>query len=138
MTTIAFLGLGNMGGPMAVNLVKAGHTVHGFDPVPALREAAAAHGARVFDTGAAAVADAEVVLTSLPNGDIVKSVYAEVVPAASAGALLIDTSTISVEDAPARNAPAPPRGGRTRPVSYKPNKQPPKRLRCIYRWWPDQ
>ena len=40
MTTIAFLGLGNMGGPMAANLVSAGHTVHGFDPVPALKEAA--------------------------------------------------------------------------------------------------
>ena len=41
MTTIAFLGLGNMGGPMAANLVAAGHTVRGFDPVPALKAAAA-------------------------------------------------------------------------------------------------
>merc|ERR1711969_425774 len=90
MTTIAFLGLGNMGGPMAANLVSAGHTVHGFDPVTALKEAAAAKGATVFDATADAVAGADVVITSLPNGDIVKSVYAEVVPAATSGALLID------------------------------------------------
>lgn len=104
--TIAFLGLGNMGGPMAANLVSAGHTVHGFDPVEALRDAAAAKGAKVFDTGAAAVAEADVILTSLPNGDIVKAVYAEVVPAAKAGSLMIDTSTISVDDARAINAQA--------------------------------
>ena len=110
MTTIAFLGLGNMGGPMAANLVSAGHTVHGFDPVTALKEAAAAKGATVFDAAADAVADADVVITSLPNGDIVKSVYAEVVPAASSGALLIDTSTISVDDARAVNAQATERG----------------------------
>ena len=110
MTTIAFLGLGNMGGPMAANLVSAGHTVHGFDPVTALKEAAAAKGATVFDATADAVAGADVVITSLPNGDIVKSVYAEVVPAASSGALLIDTSTISVDDARAVNAKATERG----------------------------
>ena len=110
MTTIAFLGLGNMGGPMAANLVSAGHTVHGFDPVTALKEAAAAKGATVFDATADAVAGADVVITSLPNGDIVKSVYAEVVPAATSGALLIDTSTISVDDARAVNAKATERG----------------------------
>ena len=110
MTTIAFLGLGNMGGPMAANLVSAGHTVHGFDPVTALKEAAATKGATVFDTAADAVAGADVVITSLPNGDIVKSVYAEVVPAASSGALLIDTSTISVDGARAVNAQATERG----------------------------
>lgn len=99
MTTIAFLGLGNMGGPMAANLVAAGHTVHAFDVVPELRDAAEAKGANVFDSAAAAVADADVVVTSLPNGTIVKAVYDEVVPAAKAGALLIDTSTISVDDA---------------------------------------
>ena len=82
MTTIAFLGLGHMGGPMAANLVAAGHTVRGFDPVAALKEAAADKGAQVFDSGAEAVADADVVITSLPNGDIVKACYAEVLPAA--------------------------------------------------------
>ncbi|MCH9766374.1 MAG: 3-hydroxyisobutyrate dehydrogenase [Actinomycetia bacterium] len=99
MTTIAFLGLGNMGGPMAANLVAAGHSVRGFDPVAALKAAAADKGAEVFDSGAAAVADADVVITSLPNGSAVKSCYAEILPAAKAGTLLIDTSTISVDDA---------------------------------------
>ncbi|MGE0216670.1 3-hydroxyisobutyrate dehydrogenase [Mycolicibacterium sp.] len=110
MTTIAFLGLGNMGGPMAANLVAAGHTVHAFDLVAELRATAEAKGAKVFDTGTAAVADAEVVITSLPNGNIVKAVYDEVVPAARAGALLIDTSTISVDDARAIHARAIDKG----------------------------
>ncbi|MCG7606501.1 MULTISPECIES: 3-hydroxyisobutyrate dehydrogenase [Mycobacterium] len=99
MTTIAFLGLGHMGGPMAANLVAAGLTVHGFDPVPASKAAAEANGAKVFDTGAAAVSGADVVITSLPNGNIVKACYAEVLPAATKGTLFIDTSTISVDDA---------------------------------------
>jgi len=99
VTTIAFLGLGNMGGPMAANLVAAGHTVNAFDPVPALKAAAEEKGAKVFDSGAAAVADADVVITSLPSGAIVKACYNEVLPAAKAGALFIDTSTISVDDA---------------------------------------
>ncbi|MFV8053691.1 3-hydroxyisobutyrate dehydrogenase [Mycobacterium sp. 48b] len=99
MTTIAFLGLGHMGGPMAANLVAAGHTVHGFDPVPASKAAAEANGAKVFDTGAEAVAGADVVITSLPNGNVVKACYAEVLPVAPKGTLFIDTSTISVDDA---------------------------------------
>lgn len=110
MTTIAFLGLGNMGGPMAANLVSAGHTVNGFDPVAALKETAKANGATVFDSGAAAVADADVVITSLPNGAIVKAAYAEILPAAKDGALLIDTSTISVDDARDIHAQATERG----------------------------
>jgi len=99
MTTIAFLGLGHMGGPMAANLVAAGHTVRGFDPVTTLRDAAAEKGAAVYNSGADAVANADVVITSLPNGTVVKSCYAEILPAAKEGALLIDTSTISVDDA---------------------------------------
>lgn len=84
---------------MAANLVAAGQTVHGFDPQPALKSAAAERGVSVFDSGAEAVGDAEVVITSLPNGDIVKACYAEVLPAAKGNALFIDTSTISVDDA---------------------------------------
>lgn len=106
MATIAFLGLGNMGGPMAANLVAAGHVVRGFDPVASSREAAEAKGANTFDSGAEAVADADVVITSLPNGDIVKRCYAEVLPAAKNGALFVDTSTISVDDARQINADA--------------------------------
>jgi 3-hydroxyisobutyrate dehydrogenase len=97
--TIAFLGLGNMGGPMAANLISAGHAVRGFDPVPAAAAAAAANGATVFDSTVEAVTEADVVITMLPNGDIVKRCYAEVLPAAPAGALFIDSSTISVNDA---------------------------------------
>ena len=106
MTTIAFLGLGNMGGPMAANLVAGGYRVHAFDLVPELKQAAEAKGAKVFDSGAEAVADADVVITSLPNGTIVKACYAEALPAAKAGALFIDTSTISVADAREINAQA--------------------------------
>lgn len=110
MSTVAFLGLGHMGGPMAANLVAAGHTVHGYDPVPGLRDAAAEKGVQLFDSGAAAAADADVVMTSLPNGDIVKSCYAEVLPAAKDGALFIDTSTISVDDARSVHQQAADRG----------------------------
>ncbi|CAN3127389.1 3-hydroxyisobutyrate dehydrogenase [Mycobacterium sp. smrl_JER01] len=110
MTTIAFLGLGNMGGPMAANLVAAGHTVHAFDPVEELKVAAQAKGATVFDGASAAVADADVVITSLPNGAVVRAVYDEVVPAAKTGALLIDTSTISVDDARTIHAQATAQG----------------------------
>jgi 3-hydroxyisobutyrate dehydrogenase len=97
--TIAFLGLGNMGGPMSANLVAAGHAVRGFDPAPAAGATAAERGATVFDSAAAAVADADVVITMLPNGDVVRRCYAEVLPAARQGALFIDSSTISVNDA---------------------------------------
>lgn len=110
MTTIAFLGLGNMGGPMAANLVAAGYTVHAFDPVEELKAAAQAKGATVFDGASAAVADADVVITSLPHGAVVRAVYDEVVPAAKTGALLIDTSTISVDDARTIHAQATAQG----------------------------
>lgn len=99
MTSIAFLGLGNMGGPMSANLVAAGHTVRGFDPVPTAAAAAAGNGVTTFDSAAEAVAGADVVITMLPNGDLVKRCYADVLPAATAGALFIDSSTISVDDA---------------------------------------
>jgi 3-hydroxyisobutyrate dehydrogenase len=99
MSTIAFLGLGNMGGPMSANLVAAGHIVRGYDPVPAAAQAAATNGAELFDTAAAAVAQADAVITMLPNGELVKRCYADVLPSAKAGALFIDSSTISVSDA---------------------------------------
>lgn len=110
MSTIAFLGLGNMGGPMAANLAKAGHTVRGFDPVPALRATAEGNGITTFDSGADAVTGAEVVITSLPSGAIVKRVYDEVLSAAGDGTLFIDTSTISVDDARDVNAAAAAKG----------------------------
>ena len=110
MATIAFLGLGNMGGPMAANLAAANHTVRGFDLVPALRDAAEAKGVNVFGSVAEAVAGADVVITSLPNGAVVKGCYAEALPAATQGTLFVDTSTISVDDARAINAQAEEHG----------------------------
>jgi 3-hydroxyisobutyrate dehydrogenase len=99
MTTIAFLGLGNMGGPMAANLVKAAYTVRGFDPVPAAVEIARANGVVPCDTAADAATGAEVVITMLPNGAIVGAAYDDVLATATPGALFIDSSTISVDDA---------------------------------------
>jgi 3-hydroxyisobutyrate dehydrogenase len=99
LSTIAFLGLGHMGGPMSANLVAAGHTVRGFDPFVAAATAAADKGVVVCDNPAAALSGAEVVLTMLPHGDAVKRCYAEILPSASQGALFIDSSTISVDDA---------------------------------------
>jgi 3-hydroxyisobutyrate dehydrogenase len=110
MTAIAFLGLGNMGAPMGANLVKAGFTVQGFDPVPAARAAAADGGVNVCETAAEAVRDAGVVITMLPNGNLVRQCYADVMPAATSGALFIDSSTIAVDDARAVNAYAVERG----------------------------
>ncbi len=96
---IAFLGLGHMGGPMAKNLAAAGYSVIGFDPVPAARQAAEATGVTPVASAAEAVAGADAVITMLPHGAAVKACYADVLPAAKPGALLIDSSTISVDDA---------------------------------------
>lgn len=110
MTTIAFLGLGNMGAPMAANLVNAGYSVRGFDPVPAARNTAAEKGVAVFDSGTIAVAGADVVFTMLPNGTLVKECYSQIMPAAQQGSLFIDSSTIAVADAREVNAYAAERG----------------------------
>jgi len=99
MTAIAFIGLGNMGGPMAANLVKAGHSVAAFDLVEKSRREAAAAGIIIAASARAAVADAEVVITMLPAGRHVVAVWADILPAARKGALFIDSSTIDVESA---------------------------------------
>jgi 3-hydroxyisobutyrate dehydrogenase len=112
MTAIAFIGLGNMGGPMAANLVTAGHAVTGFDLVPAALERAREAGVTVAASGAVAVASAEVVITMLPNGALVLAAYEELLAAAPAGALFIDSSTIAVDDARTANALATARGFR--------------------------
>ena len=98
MATIAFIGLGNMGGPMAVNLVRAGHKVNGFDLVPALMDTAKADGVTIADSAKAAVKDASVVITMLPAGKHVVSVWTDVIPSVER-ALMIDCSTIDVESA---------------------------------------
>ena len=99
MATIAFIGLGNMGGPMAANLVKAGQKVTAFDLVGALRDQASADGAAIAESSVAAVKGADIVVTMLPAGKHVVSVWNEVVPAMTKGALIIDCSTIDVESA---------------------------------------
>jgi 3-hydroxyisobutyrate dehydrogenase len=99
MANIAFIGLGNMGGPMAANLVKAGHKVTAFDLVAASRDQAKADGAGIADSAVASVKDADTVITMLPAGKHVLSVWTEVVPAMKKGALIIDCSTIDVESA---------------------------------------
>ena len=78
MSTIAFLGLGHMGGPMAKNLVEAGHTVHGYDPSPEAAVAAKENGVEVFAGGIEAVADADVVITMLPHGKAVIECYEQI------------------------------------------------------------
>ncbi len=97
--TVAFLGLGHMGGPMSANLVRAGHVVRGYDPVPAAVAAASVAGVTVVGSEAEAAAGADVVVTMLPNGDLVKRAYDALLPAAAPGTLFIESSTISVDDA---------------------------------------
>jgi 3-hydroxyisobutyrate dehydrogenase len=94
---IAFIGLGNMGGGMAANLVKAGHEVRAFDLAEAALERARENGCQTFTKASEAVVGVDAVVSMLPNGAIVKSVYtADVLGKAPAGALLIDSSTIDV------------------------------------------
>ena len=99
MTSIAFIGLGNMGGPMAANLVRAGRKVTAFDLVETSRSQAKADGAGIADSAASAVKGAEVVVTMLPAGKHVLSVWSEILPAMAKGSLIIDCSTIDVESA---------------------------------------
>ncbi len=97
---IAFIGLGNMGGGMAANLVKAGHDVHAFDLSPAALTAAAAAGCTPYDNVEAAVAGVDALVSMLPNGPIVDDVYRNhVIGHAPQGAILIDCSTIDVATA---------------------------------------
>jgi 3-hydroxyisobutyrate dehydrogenase len=99
MSDIAFIGLGAMGGPMAANLVAAGHTVRGFDLSDGARALAAANGVDVRDTVADATAGADVAFTMLPNGSIVRDVVmgqAGVLDSLAPGTVLVDSSSIDV------------------------------------------
>src|ERR1700686_5636954 len=104
MANIAFIGLGNMGGPMAANLVKAGHKVVAFDLVEASRAQAKADGAAIADSSVSSVKGADVVITMLPAGKHVISVWTDVMPSMKKDALIIDCSTIDVESAKAAHA----------------------------------
>lgn len=109
MADIGFIGLGNMGKPMALNLVKAGHGVKAFDLVADAVQALVAAGATAAATAADAARDVDVVVTMLPAGRHVRAVYEQdggVLSAARPGTLFIDSSTIDVETARAVNAAA--------------------------------
>ncbi|MBV8922434.1 MAG: NAD(P)-binding domain-containing protein, partial [Bradyrhizobium sp.] len=110
MTKIAFIGLGNMGGPMAANLVKAGETVIAFDLVEASRNQARSDGAELATSAAAAVKGVDVVVTMLPAGKHVLAVWNEVVLAMAKGTLIIDCSTIDVDSAKQAHALAAQHG----------------------------
>ncbi|MCL4766590.1 MAG: 3-hydroxyisobutyrate dehydrogenase [Hyphomicrobiaceae bacterium] len=101
MTRIAFIGLGNMGTPMAGNLVKAGYTVAGYDLVPANLERAVARGVTAAASAATAADGADAVITMLPAGKDTIAVYEmkDVLAAAAGGAVLVDCSTIDVASA---------------------------------------
>lgn len=101
---IAFIGLGNMGGPMAANLAAAGLPVRGFDVGEEALAAARAAGIATADSVAAAVEGAAVVISMLPNGALVDSVVAEALTVAKQRLLFIDCSTIAVDDARAIHA----------------------------------
>src|SRR4051794_5906050 len=113
MATIGFIGLGHMGLPMACNLIEARHEVHGFDaatgPVMALADTGGTGAVSI----AKAVAEAELVITMLPEGRHVRHVYMDpggVLASASSGALLVDCSTIDVDTARTLAAAAAARG----------------------------
>jgi 3-hydroxyisobutyrate dehydrogenase len=98
---IGFIGLGNMGAPMAANLVAAGHAVTGHDVAGVTVD-----GVTPAASAAEAATGAEVVITMLPNGAILRSVAAEVLPVMTPGAVLLDCSTIDVASARAVAAEA--------------------------------
>ena len=91
---VGFIGLGNMGGPMAANLVEAGHEVTGFDMADV-----SVDGVRLATSAQEAATGADVVITMLPNGQILRSVAAEIIPVMSKGAGFVDCSTVDVDSA---------------------------------------
>ncbi|MDH3661130.1 MAG: 3-hydroxyisobutyrate dehydrogenase [Alphaproteobacteria bacterium] len=101
MSRIGFIGLGNMGAPMAANLAKADHGVIGFDVAGVTVE-----GVANAESAAAAAANQDIVITMLPDGPIVRSVYQDIVKAAAPGSCMVDCSTIDVENSRAAHGMA--------------------------------
>ena len=113
MARIGFIGLGNMGLPMAVNLIKAGHQVEGVDVNPASLEKLKSAGGTSVEFVKVAASRADVVITMLPSGKEVRAVYlgaGGIIENANAGTLLIDCSTIDVDSARTVAAAAEPKG----------------------------
>jgi 3-hydroxyisobutyrate dehydrogenase len=98
---IGFIGLGNMGGPMARNLAAAGHEVAGFDPIAPYPD-----GVEPAKSGMEAARGRDVVITMLPDGEILRGVASEIIPCMSAGTVFLDCSTVDVESARAVAAEA--------------------------------
>lgn len=98
MAVIGFIGLGHMGGPMSANLVKAGHTVRGFDLATDALQRASAAGVTVVESTGEAVRETDAVITMLPGGKHLLDCYDEILAQVSAGTLLIDSSTVDVAD----------------------------------------
>ncbi len=102
MARIGFIGLGNMGMPMALNLIKAGHALTGYDVSPKAIEAVKSAGGAAGKSIAAIAAESEIVVTMLPSGKEVREVYLApggITAAAKPGTLVIDSSTIDVDTA---------------------------------------
>ncbi|WP_274918573.1 3-hydroxyisobutyrate dehydrogenase [Streptomyces sp. WZ-12] len=110
--TLAFIGLGNMGAPMAANLAAAGHRVRGYDKVATCLDAAATAGVTPAASATEAVADADLVFTMLPAGRHVLALYDDILAAARPGTLFVDCSTIDVADARAAHDKATAAGMR--------------------------
>jgi len=110
MAVIGFIGLGNMGGPMAGRLVAAGHRVRGFDAQPVALGRLTEAGGEAARSLAGAVAGAEVVITMLPAGEHVRAVLGEILPLLPSGTLVVDSSTIDVATARAMHEAAAARG----------------------------
>lgn len=106
MSKIAFIGLGNMGGPMAANLVKAGYSVAGFDLVQASCDAAKQEGVSIATSAKDAASGVDVVITMLPAGKHVVAVWNDLAPVVAANTLMIDCSTVDVESARQAHAKA--------------------------------
>ncbi len=106
MARVGFIGLGNMGGPMAANLRAAGHEVTAYDVLPQARDAARVQGHAIAFDPPAAVKGAEIVITMLPAGADVLAVYAQALGVARPGTLWIDCSTIDVASARAAHEAA--------------------------------
>ena len=106
MATIAFIGLGNMGAPMAANLLRAGHSVRGYDLAPAAAENATNLGLDLAGSARDATKGADTIITMLPAGKHVAACYDDILPAAAPGSLFIDCSTIDVAAARAAHASA--------------------------------
>jgi 3-hydroxyisobutyrate dehydrogenase len=99
MSHVAFIGLGNMGAPMAANLAKAGRRVRGFDLVAALCDGAARQGVEIAISTIDAARGADVVITMLRSGSQVLDVAAEIAPSLTSASLLVDCSTIDIASA---------------------------------------